>query len=179
VYDVGHDCEAVGHRCEDCPSLESLLSIDEALAASTVLPAGDYIIIDPCYVYGGARWQGLVDVIYGCGADTGVFTDPVTGCRFAYSGTFAGDGVYLDHAGHLYGVDSGGLACLPLAMVDAATLAMLPARDHSREQCCSGRLVTFDTAWRCIPCDARGVIQFGSVVITTGPGWDTDEAAEA
>jgi hypothetical protein len=158
------------------------LSMEATTAA--VLPAGDYVIIDPCYVYDGARWHGLVDLIYGPRASgthghtpphEGIFTDPLTGCRFAYSGTATGDGTYPDQDGHLYGVDSGGLACLPLAMLDAATLAMLPARDHSVDQSCSGRLVTFATAWDCLPCDAQGVIRFGPIMIATGAPWEDED----
>jgi|SoiMetStandDraft_2_1073263.scaffolds.fasta_scaffold156559_1 hypothetical protein len=132
------------------------------------LPAGDYLIIDPCYVFDRARWDGLVDLIYGhTPPDAGVYTDPVSGCLFAYSWTKAGDGTYIDQDGYLYGVDSGSLACLPLAMIDAATLALLPIRDHSVDHACSGRLVTFDAAWTCLPCDAQGVIRFGPIVINT------------
>src|SRR3981081_4724602 len=105
-----------------------------------ILPAGDYLIIDPCYVYDGARWQTLVDALFQ-GVDLQhIVTDPITGCRFAYSSTATGDGVYADDERHLHGVDTGGIACLPLAMIDATVLVSLPERDRSRDKACSGRL---------------------------------------
>jgi len=139
----------------------------------SMFPAGDYLIIDPCYVYEGARWLALLDTFWN--TPGGVKTDPVTGCRFAYSATATGDGVYADQDGYLYGVDSGSLACLPLVMIDAATLVDLPARDRSAGEACSGRLVTFTAPWVCVPCDTEGVIRFGPVEIVTGSGWDVDE----
>jgi len=144
--------------------------------ADAMFPAGDYLIIDPCYVYTGARGIALLDAIWS--TQGGVKTDRVTGCRFAYSPTATGDGCYTDQDGYLYGVDSGGLACLPLAMIDAATLAMLPAYDRSAEQACSGRLVMFTAPWVCVPCDAQGLIRFGPVEIATGPTWGELLAAE-
>jgi hypothetical protein len=138
------------------------------LVTLPTLPAGDYLIIDPCYVYTGTRWDALSRVMCALPTPyTGIVTDPVTGCAFAFSFTAAGDGIYSDHEGHRYGVDSGSLACLPLAMLDAATLARLPTRDRSIDQVCRGRWVTFTTAWVCRPCDAQGVIRFGHLVIHT------------
>jgi hypothetical protein len=133
-----------------------------------MFPAGDYLIIDPCYVYDGARWEALSRAVFR--EEGGVKTDPVTGCHFAFSFTATGDGVYADQDGYQYSVDSGSLACLPLAMVDAVTLAMLPVHDHSKDGTCSGRMVTFTTTWVCVPCDEDGVIRFGPVEIQTHDG---------
>jgi hypothetical protein len=65
-------------------------------------------------------------------------------------------------------------------MIDAATLARLPEHDRSVAQVCSGRLVTFDTAWVCVPCDEHGVIRFGPIVIVTSSPWKdlVDDASE-
>jgi hypothetical protein len=133
---------------------------------STLLPPGDYLIIDPCYILKGPRYLSLMDAAYADGSSI-VRTDPQTGALFAASWTATGDGAYADQEGYWYGVDSGTLACLPLAMVDAAALATLPVHDRSEGQVCCGRLVTFAQPSPCRPCDAEGVIRFGHIAIQT------------
>ena len=92
---------------------------------TTMLPPGDYLIIDPCYILDGDRWQPLLDRLYAEGWPS-VVTDPQTGALFAASYTATGDGAYEDQDGHWYGVDSGTLVCLPLEMVDGAQLGDPP-----------------------------------------------------
>jgi hypothetical protein len=136
----------------------------------TLLPAGEYLIIDPCYIVDPARLQTLFGPTE-TARTSAVAVDPQTGARFAYSYTATGDGLYVDNDGIEYGVDSGTLACLPLGMLDAARLVNRPLHDRSDGQVCSGRFVTFDAPVRCVPCDAHGVIRFGPIVIDTGPPW--------
>jgi hypothetical protein len=136
----------------------------------TMLPPGDYCIIDPCYILTGDRFLALSDAWYAAAAPI-VLADPQTGALVAWSATATGDGVYADQDGHLYGVDSGTLACLPLAILDAAALATRPRHDRSEGQVCCGRLVTFVCPSPCARCDAAGVIRFGPIIIATGPTW--------
>jgi hypothetical protein len=144
---------------------------------AAVLPAGEYLIIDPSYMFEGPRFLALCDAMLtddsGC-----VSVDPQTGAAFAYSSTATGDGVYADQEGHRYGVDAGMLACLPLAMLDAVALVLRPTLDHSEGQVCCGRIVAFPAPFACVPCDATGVIRFGYITIETGPSWDEDEDEE-
>jgi hypothetical protein len=149
--------------------------------SESILPAGDYLIIDPGYVLStqGRREALFRQECYEVWArGVCILTDPVTGCRFAYSSTRYGDGAYPDNQGYGYGVDSGSLACLPLAMVDAAVLATLPTRDRSVGQICSGRLVTFSTPAVCAPCDADGIIRFGHIEIDTSRLWQPEDEEE-
>jgi hypothetical protein len=137
---------------------------------TTMLPPGDYLIIDPCYILERTRALTLSDAAACEGAPV-VVPDPQTGALCAVSPTATGDGVYADQDGHRYGVDSGMLACLPLAMLDAVALVTLPMHDKSEGQVCCGRLVTFALPSPCSPCDAAGVIRFGHIAIQTGPTW--------
>jgi hypothetical protein len=136
----------------------------------TTLPLGDYLIIDPCYILTRARFLTLMDAARAAGFPV-VMPDPQTGARLAWSPTATGDGVYADQDGQRYGVDSGTLACLPLAMLDAAALVTRPVYDLSEGQVCCGRLVTLARPSLCRPCDEAGVIRFGPIAIQTGPTW--------
>lgn len=136
-----------------------------------LLPPGDYLIIDPCYILSEPRMMALFDTVWGESPDV-LSTDPQTGALFAWTSTARGDGVYADNHGHQYGVDSGTLACLPLAMLDAAVLASRPLHDHSIGQVCCGRFVTFAMPSPCCACDEAGIIRFGHITIDTGPPWD-------
>lgn len=87
------------------------------------LPAGNYYIGDPCYaVRGEDRWHQMLSAYYAAGdgvnnADAHIFE--IDGHRCFISCTNHGDGEYRDQHGEKYGVDSGLLSCLPLAVTDS------------------------------------------------------------
>ena len=139
-----------------------------------MIPAGEYLIIDPCYVVQNARWPQIVDAFYAREGEHAYITDPKTGMQFAMSSTYHGDGIYLDAEGYEYGVDSGTLGCLPVAMISKRMLATLA----KQRGCCSGRRVTFTEPVPFVPCNAKGLICFGPVVIETNPVDDQEEEDE-
>ena len=87
------------------------------------LPAGEYVVIDPCYVYGEDDnfWQHFVDLLY---KDRDDFVDgyfEIDGHLIYCFGTKWGDGIYpVYEKGNeigTCGVDAGMLALIPASVV--------------------------------------------------------------
>jgi hypothetical protein len=129
------------------------------------LPAGDYVISDPCYVLDDADYDRLLtDTDYfNVDSGGGVFKDSVTGLSFAVFSTAYGDGCYLDNYGRRYGVDAGCIACIPLEMLDGFT----PSSDSYLETFYNPFEVYYNS----------GKIHFGRVMINTDPDiiWDEND----
>lgn len=80
-----------------------------------VLPPGEYVISDPCYVLKDKDYKRFLKDTDSCKVG-GVFVDSKTGLKFAVFSTAYGDGCYLDNIGREYGVDAGMIGCIPVAM---------------------------------------------------------------
>lgn len=124
-------------------------------AKSVTLPAGRYVVGDPCYHVPDGEWNAVLeqsDFFEGqCWANfkTGA---GLIGTVVAF-GTAYGDGVYEDAAGREYGVDAGLIGVIPLHDVGAAL-----------DLSCA-HVIEFSAPFTCQSVD--GVIIFGFVEINT------------
>lgn len=129
------------------------------------LPAGDYYITDPFYVLGGSRecfvngkyertkddWMDILDV-------TESFDNPYSknGMTAVAFRTSMGDGGFFDQFDRTYGVDTGMIACVPVAMVHRTE--HLERKDLLHK-------VTFTAPFDCMA--HEGILIFGDIVIDT------------
>jgi hypothetical protein len=132
------------------------------------LAAGKYLIADPCYVLDNEKYDRLLgetDYFMMNSVDRGgVMIDKSSGKYFAVFCTKYGDGVYRDGSGFKYGVDAGGIACIP---VDICKELL---DYHYINQ------VSFDRDFEVRYED--GMIVFGDVAINTDPDENYDDMEE-
>jgi hypothetical protein len=128
------------------------------------LPAGRYIISDPCYIIADPAYDRLLLETEYFGLNTeisgGVFTDSETQKEFAVFSTKYGDGAYQTNLGTLVWVDAGCVGCIPIEMV------ALEDRDNTE------LVIDFTTEFEVDYKD--GIIIFGQVQIDTDPTNDFD-----
>ena len=130
-----------------------------------MMPAGKYYIGDLCHIMTDSEWLEICDLtIQGTRVIDGEF-QLKDGRRFAMYSTAYGDGVYYDHYGHSYSVDSGSIGCI---LVDDIKYV-----DNFDQFLDVGVILEFDTDFvtgggRGKP-GWEGTIQFGHVVIETNP----------
>lgn len=128
---------------------------------SITLPAGRYIIGDPCYNVPDENWQDLLD-------NADYFQDRCVGsytradgkvCQVVSFNTKYGDGEYTG-GGMTFGVDAGMIGIMPADDV--------PTPDSETQ------LVMFERDFVCS--EHNGVIQFGHIIIDTADeGDDLDD----
>jgi hypothetical protein len=129
-----------------------------------IVPAGQYVIGDPCYAVPNEFWDDLLD-------SCNYFQNPIGYVRpddlrltkvFVLAfGTKWGDGCYAGSDGNEYPVDAGLLGLVPVSIVE----------DLSEHE---GNIVTFDSPAMCID-DGSGKLRFGHITIDTDPEEDEDE----
>lgn len=127
---------------------------------STIIPAGTYVLGDPCYHFTDhSEWMFLL-------GSSDYFRQPsgVTsrGDRVYALGTAYGDGVYHSNEGHELGVDAGLIGLTPKHIAEPLI---------NSYNVWLGYDVTFDTdveMW-----DEGGVLHFGHITVDTtdGGGW--------
>jgi hypothetical protein len=129
----------------------------DADAETTKLPAGRYIIGDPCYHIPGDQWP---DVIYQAGA----FADRTWSNFTTFDGrqgtvvafqTFEGDGLYKDLVGREFPVDSGLIGIIPFGDIDPRELDLK-----------SAHVIEFTAPFTCRETN-EGTLIFGYIEINT------------
>jgi hypothetical protein len=133
-----------------------------------MMPAGRYYVGDLCYVLHDV-WDEFCDVtIVGNSIREGEFSLP-DGRRFAAYCTKYGDGLYPSNIGSNLSVDAGLIGCIRIEDIrdPVATEAYMKAL---------GAIVDFGTDF-VTEGDSRGtgIIQFGRVIVETGPIEEEDE----
>tara|TARA_R100000278_G_scaffold68018_3_gene54051 strand:- start:274 stop:762 length:489 start_codon:yes stop_codon:yes gene_type:complete len=146
------------------------------------LPAGVYIISDPCYVFSDNDYDRLIE-------QTGFFglynRDGTTNDKNNQGGTFVlgwdreqrkqpfaawstlhGDGGYRGTDGNIYSVDAGLIACIPLAICDSEQLKHGLGEHY--------HIHTFKKDFICE--SYNGTLSFGDVTIYTGD--DPEDSCE-
>lgn len=127
---------------------------------SIVIPAGTYILGDPCY-FNRSIWDELLQ-------DSGFFEEPVatslTGTRVVAFPTMFGDGEYRDQYGNTYPVDAGLIGVTPF---DPAI-----HKDTS-----GGNVVTWEKD--VVAYERNGLIVFGEFQIETNQTWDDDDDCDS
>ena len=134
---------------------------------STLLPAGDYVITDPCYVIAEEKWSAFCDALDFDG------NTPLTEFEgkpmFAFS-TAYGDGSYecsgfdgTEHVSKMLVVDAGLMAIVPKALVE---------RDFDLTRCALE--VSFENSFYAIV-NPDGRFQFGDYSVMTGCDYDNED----
>jgi len=134
------------------------------------LPAGTYVICDPCYVIRDSEWDRVLQETeyfnYKSTDRGGVFTDSETGLEYAVFSTAYGDGLYVDNMGHKFPVDAGCIGCVPVGMCGAEAEGHLVVE----------RKTPFEVEYN------NGTIIFGAIRIDTkghsGGGYYEDQEEE-
>ena len=84
-----------------------------------VLPAGQYVIADPCYLIGTGSHEQWLELCRKFFFDLdGCDIFEYKGHKFFCSSTQLGDGYYPDQYGHRYAVDAGLIACIPFVLCE-------------------------------------------------------------
>ena len=115
------------------------------------MPAGTYIVGDPCYSISDERWMEWLERANYENSD--ILEAELDGYKCLGLGTMYGDGMYRDNEGHVYGVDAGLIGLVPIALCP----------DHDPHL----RVVKFNTDFTCYR-GKSGRLRFGSIVIQTG-----------
>ena len=105
------------------------------------LPAGRYVLSDPCYVLDDDYDDALEGLFNGSGEVN------INGQRGAIFWTKYGDGCYASSEGHMLGVDAGCIALLPASIAEGDTN------------------VTMDSEFTCR--NDNGVLWFGNISVNT------------
>jgi hypothetical protein len=126
-----------------------------------LVPAGQYVIGDPCYAVPDEDWLPLLETC-------NYFNNPigyVQGIDQKYFvlafGTKWGDGCYRGTDGNEYPVDAGLLGLVPFNVVE----------DLSEHE---GFIVTFDKETLCVD-DGSGKLKFGHITIDTDPAEEEED----
>ena len=131
------------------------------------VPAGQYILGDPCYAVPDDEWMELLE-------SCDYFENPIgkitrrdkSYYRIVAFSTRWGDGCYRGTDGNSYPVDAGLIGLVPVEAVDM---------DALRDDLCT--VVTFDKPTKC-GTDGDGKLRFGHITIDTDPAQDEDDEDE-
>ena len=122
---------------------------------AATMPAGTYVLGDPCYVVPNSQWSDWCDITLPQ-FDKGIFSpfefQGVTCIQFP---TAYGDGTYTGSDGFEYGVDSGSIGLVPKS---------LDAGDFDLDL---SNVVTFEQPFTCYADYDEGTLTFGHIVIDT------------
>jgi hypothetical protein len=132
----------------------------ELCNVSVIVPAGKYVIGDPCYAVPDRLWDELLK-------SCDFFRTPIgqaNGHKVLGFGTKWGDGCYRGTDGREYPVDAGLIGLVPIELVEDPL-------QHS------DFIVTFSKPTLCTDHD-NGALQFGHIIIDTDPADPEEEDDE-
>lgn len=134
-----------------------------------IVPAGKYVLGDPCYAVPEDKWMELLESCNYFENPIGTFSQYTRGDTHnhyivAFS-TRWGDGCYRGTDGNSYPVDAGLIGLVPLAV----------CKDVIRDDL--SQVVTFDKPTKCSS-DGEGKLRFGHITIDTDPAQDEEEEDE-
>lgn len=128
------------------------------------VPAGTYVLSDPCYAVPDADWMPLLE-------SCEFFDEPVGTVRghkvYAFS-TMYGDGCYSGSDGFEYSVDAGLIGLTPIELVGEKEMSELFGLRPS------GTKVIFTKETYCSR-SSDGTLKFGDIVIETGDVYDDED----
>lgn len=133
------------------------------------VPAGHYILGDPCYAVPDDEWMELLE-------SCDYFENPIgkitrrdkSYYRIVAFGTRWGDGCYDGTDGNMYPVDAGLIGLVPVELLGSDVHAL--RGDLSK-------IVTFDKPVKCSS-DGEGKLRFGHITIDTDPAQDEEDEDE-
>lgn len=134
------------------------------------LPAGTYLVGDPCYAFDHSHHQNwldwLADVWKNVDADWLTILDGrVNGMRIAASRTGYGDGEYYDQDGHVYGVDAGLLGAVPVELLATIYPKYAGMAHEQIEAELKMRIVDFPHPFHVSHNEGSGAVSIGHIVI--------------
>ena len=124
-----------------------------------IVPAGSYVLGDPCYVVPDDKWDEL---LLSCDYFQESPIGKVDGYHVLGFSTQFGDGLYMDNTNREYPVDAGLIGLVPLEFAQIEASKFFPTH-----------VVTFDKETLCTR-KANGVLTFGSYSIDTDPEEESD-----
>ena len=130
-----------------------------------VVPAGRYILGDPCYAVPDSEWMELLESCNYFENPIGYIKDGVQQFPVLAFSTRWGDGCYRGTDGNSYPVDAGLIGLVPWAV----------CKDVIRDDL--SQVVTFDKPTKC-GTDGEGKLRFGHITIDTDPAQDEDDEDE-
>jgi hypothetical protein len=129
------------------------------------VPAGKYILGDPCYAVPDSDWDALLQSCNYFESPIGYIKDGLQEFPVLAFSTRWGDGCYAGTDGNLYPVDAGLIGLVPFEVGTKELRSDL----HT--------VVTFTTAVKCSR-DNEGKLRFGCITIDTDPVEDEEEDDE-
>jgi hypothetical protein len=130
-----------------------------------VVPAGIYVIGDPCYAVPDKDWLPLLETCNYFESPIGYVKDGIQKFAVLAFGTKWGDGCYRGTDDKEYPVDAGLIGLVPVEIVEGLA-------DHDGDY--DGVIVKFDKDTLCID-DGSGKLKFGHITIDTDPTDEEDE----
>jgi hypothetical protein len=132
-------------------------------SVDVVVPAGQYVLGDPCYAVPDDDWMPLLESCNYFNNPIGSVKDGMQKFFVLAFGTKWGDGCYAGSDGKEYPVDAGLLGLVPVELV----------KDLSEH---IGNIVRFDKDTLCVD-DGSGKLKFGHIIIDTDPAEEEEENA--
>jgi hypothetical protein len=131
-----------------------------------IVPAGIYVIGDPCYAVPNDDWDDLLE-------SCNYFQNPIGYVKRNFThkvfvlafGTKWGDGCYRGTDDKEYPVDAGLIGLVPVEIVEGLA-------DHDGDY--DGVIVKFDKPTLCID-DGSGKLKFGHITIDTDPADEEED----
>ncbi len=130
------------------------------------VPAGKYVLGDPCYAVPHDKWNELLESCSCFNNPIGRFSTYNRGSTIIHSavafGTRWGDGCYRGTDGNFYPVDAGLIGLVPLSA----------SSNELRDDLST--VVTFDKPTICST-DGKGKLRFGHITIDTDPDEEEED----
>jgi hypothetical protein len=132
------------------------------------VPAGHYILGDPCYVVPDSDWDSLLQSCNYFENPIGYVKDGIQEFPVLAFSTLWGDGCYKGTDGNTYPVDAGLIGLVPVEIL---------GKDVHNLRGDLSKIVTFDKTIKCSR-DSDGKLRFGHITIDTDPAQDEEEEEE-
>lgn len=140
----------------------------QKIVTEALMPAGTYIVGDPCYAVPDERWMEWLEAA-DYTSDDKILLAHLDGHPVLGIGTARGDGCYGGSDGNSYPVDTGLIGLVPVEL-DGATKEQEKYSEKNRSP-----VVKFERDFRCSYED--GTITLGHIEIETDPDDDYDDDA--
>jgi hypothetical protein len=132
------------------------------------VPAGHYILGDPCYAVPDSDWDSLLQSCNYFENPIGYVKDGIQEFPVLAFSTRWGDGCYKGTDGNTYPVDAGLIGLVPVEIL---------GKDVHNLRGDLSKIVTFDKTIKCSR-DSDGKLRFGHITIDTDPAQDEEEDDE-
>ncbi len=126
---------------------------------SHIVPAGKYLLGDPCYVIRDKDWLDFCNQHSYNETDNNACVTLNDSTQVVAFSTYYGDGCYTDQNGNSFPVDAGLIGLVPISYIEESTQKNLT--DY-RDLC---TLVEFEEDALCFTVD--GILTFGNYIIDT------------